>query len=333
MRSLGFIHILVFLWLSAYAAAQPAGTAVSRAGERDAKPRVEIRVLEGGWGEARTEDIETVLRSVAAVLLEHFPGRRLHPILVAHSDPHPLTLFERGPRGEYQVRLSARGQYWAHYAYEFAHELAHILSNYEHYASFGAITANQWFVEALCEAASLYALKRLALVWEVSPPRPDWRAHAQAFRQFAERFFNERHRRLPPDTSLAAWFEKKERDLRQNPYLRDRNEVVANVLLPLFEKNPEIWQAIAYLPATGASFRDYLFAWRANAPKDCRDFITYVMVLFGIREEGGQVRASSPDFPAVAVALNPEAQSAGSERGDGSGSASSLQALPEDITR
>jgi hypothetical protein len=308
MRSPGFIHILVFLLLSVHAAAQPVGTTVPRTGERNAKPQVEIRVLEGGWGEARTEDIETVLHSVAGVLLEPFPGRHLNAILVAHTDRHPLTLFERGPQGEYQVYLSARGRHWAHYAYEFAHELSHILSNYEHFALSEAATGNQWFVEALCEAASLYALKRIAYVWEVSPPHPRWRAHALTFAEFAQRLINERHRRLPPGTSLAAWFEQKERDLRRNPYLRAHNEVVANVLLPLFEDNPEIWRAIAHLPATGARFRDYLSAWRANAPEDCRGFITYVMTLFGMQGGGGQATTPSLEVPAAEITFTPALQ-------------------------
>ncbi len=269
------------------------------------RPGLEIRGLEGGWGDARAEDIETVLYSVAAVLLEHFPGRRLNPILVAHSDERPLTLFEKGPQGEYRIYLSASDQHWAHYAYEFAHELSHVLTNYEHYASSGTITPNQWFAEALCEAVSLYALKQLALAWDVSPPQPRWRTYAPELEQFAERFIREPHRRMPPDTLLATWFEQREQDLRRNPYLRPYNEVVANVLLPLFEENPEIWQAIGYLPAKGASFRDYLHAWRANAPDECKDIITYVMALFGLLQDGRQTGTASPETSAAYAAPAP----------------------------
>lgn len=310
MRVLGFIHILVLLSLPVTVAAQPAPHEIPPPGagspvhEHETRPRLEIRVLEGGWGDASTEDIETVLRSVAAMLLEHFPDRRWNPVLVAHTDEHPLTLYEKGPNGEYRVFLSARDRHWAHYAYEFAHELSHILTHYEHYAS-ETVTANQWFVEALCEAASLYALRRLAVAWEIAPPHPRWRPFAPAFAQFAQRFIDERHRRLPPDTSLAAWFEQRERDLRRNPYLRAHNEVVANVLLPLFEENPEIWQAIAYLPATGAGFRDYLHAWRANAPEDCKGFITHVMALFGVLEDGVEKGISTSEFPAAGAASSP----------------------------
>lgn len=309
MRSPSFIvALLLFLPLPAHADAQSvqhetaAPEAASQKYDYKKRPGVEIRVLDSGWGDARAGDIETVLYAVAAVLLERFPGRRLNPILVAHSDGHPLTLYEKGPNGEYRIYLSAKDQYWAHYAYEFAHELTHILTNHEHFAFFREITHNQWFSEALCEAVSLYALKQLAFLWEVSPPHPRWRPYAPAFEEFAERLFSERHRRLPPDTLLAAWFEQNEQDLKRDPYLRKHNEVVANILLPLFEENPEIWQAIGYLPAKGASFRDYLLAWRANAPEDCKDIITYIMGLFGLLRDSGEKGTGSSETPAPGAA-------------------------------
>ena len=299
MGLVGFIVALLFLSVSTGADVQSVRQhaavpqAPSEEYQYNKRPDLEIRVLEGGWGDARAEDIGTVLYSVAAVLLERFPGRRLNPILVAHSDDFPITLYEKGPQGEYRIYLSAGDRHWAHYAYEFAHELTHILTNHEHFAFSREITHNQWFSEALCEAVSLYALKQLALVWQVSPPQPRWRSYAPTFEEFAERLFNERHRRLPLDTLLATWCEQNEPDLRRDPYRRAHNEVVANVLLPLFEENPEIWQAIGYLPAKGASFRDYLNAWRANAPDDCKDIITYVMALFGLVQDSGKTGIAS----------------------------------------
>ncbi len=249
---------------------------------------LEIRVIGGGWGDARPDEVEAVLNSVATILLEHFPGRRLHPILVAHSDEYPITLYKKGPGGEYQVYLSAKDRHWARYTYEFAHELSHILTNYDHRSHPNMTTHNQWFEEALCEVGSLYALKRLASVWKVSPPHPQWAAYASEFARYAERFLCEPHRRLPPDISLATWFQNNEDELRGNPYSRRRNEVVANLLLPLFEEHPEFWEATGYLrpKGKGSSFREYMQAWHANAPGDYKDAIRHIMVLFGILEGG-----------------------------------------------
>jgi hypothetical protein len=96
-------------------AAPPAWGAVTEqplaAAVHDRRPRaVEIRVLDGGWGSARTQDIEAVLYSVAGILLEHFPGRRLHPILVTHDPARPMTLYDLGECGAHQTAHQPAGR-------------------------------------------------------------------------------------------------------------------------------------------------------------------------------------------------------------------------------
>ena len=271
---------------------------------------LEIRVIGGGWGDARPKEIETVLDSVATILLEHFPGRRLHPILVAHSDEYPIILYKKGPAGEYQVYLSAKDRNWARYAYEFAHELGHILSNYDQRGYPNMTTDNQWFEEALGEVASLYALKRLASVWELSPHHPLRAAYAREFERYAERFLEEQHRRLPPNTSLATWFEQNEDELRGDPYLRCHNELVANLLLPLFEEYPQFWEAIGYLhpAAAGGNFQEYMHAWRANAPQRHKDLIRYIMALFGVLDSGRGTGTASLEAREVQPPLKPRSR-------------------------
>jgi hypothetical protein len=140
-------------------------------------------------------------------------------------------------------------------------------------------------------------LKRLAFAWEVSPPYPHWAAYAPTFEEYAERFLSERHRRLPPATALATWFAQNEQDLARNPYLRGRNEVVANILLPLFEESPHLWVAIASLnrEPRGNSFRDYLQTWHANAPEECKGTIKHMMALFGVWPESDARGSASSD--------------------------------------
>jgi hypothetical protein len=278
--------LLLALAATAVARAESApavtGAAIGESENRNA-PSVDIRVLGDDWGSARPADIESVLQSVAQTLLEHFPGRRLQPILVAHSAQHPITLYAKGPNGEYQVYLSATDHKWAQYAYQFAHELSHILTNYEHHA-YAAV--NHWFEEALCEAAALYALKRLAQTWATSPPYPHWAEYAPQFAKYADGFLDEPHRKLPAHTTLATWFQTYERELRADPHLRSLNEVVANLLLPVFEGIPHFWGAIGYLhvEAKGSDFAEYMQTWHANAPSDYKDIISDVMGWFGLAD-------------------------------------------------
>jgi hypothetical protein len=117
---------------------------------------------DGDWDGASLADVTKVLTSAAETLWEQVPERRLAPI---HVEPKggPIVLYQRGPGGAYRVRLDTGSTYWCQYAFQFAHEFCHILCRYEETEK-----ANKWFEESVCEAASLFALRRMAEVWKNS---------------------------------------------------------------------------------------------------------------------------------------------------------------------
>jgi hypothetical protein len=102
--------------------------------------------------------------------------------------------------------------------------------------------------------------------------------------RFFDLLVSEGHRRLPPHSPLAAWLRDNEERLRHDPYQRQKNEVVANLLLPLFEANPEHWDTLAYLNLDPDDARntlqDYLRNWYNSAPAEHRTFIADVLALF-----------------------------------------------------
>jgi hypothetical protein len=265
-----------------------------------------IKVQGNGWGNVRNERIESVLYSVADELMSRLPKKLGVPIIVTHTDSNPVAFYERGEKGEYRVALHARGENWHLYTYEFAHELCHILSNYEENARPGSSRYNQWFEETLCESASLYTLKNLAVTWENFPPLPDWGRESERLNQFFNLLIAEGHRQLPPHAPLSDWLMSNEERLRENPYLREKNEVVANLLLPLFQRNPENWSSLSYLnlepgDARG-SLQDYLRNWYRNAPAEHKIFIAEVLALFDMREV---IAAAIPAESALLAAADP----------------------------
>ena len=231
----------------------------------------------GNW-EADLRDVEKVLYSAAGELWTLFPDRRLAPILVQPKGG-PIVLFERGPAGEYRVRLDTGRLYWAQYAFQFAHEFCHILCGYV-----DEDTSNKWFEESLCETASLFVLRRMAKTWKTAPPYPHWKDFAPHLEEYARDRLDEVH--LPAGTTLAEWYRRHADQLRKAPCQRDLNRVVASALLPLLEKHPDHWEAATWLNA-GASkeprpFERYLADWRAHCPDKHKPFVSRIAKQFGV---------------------------------------------------
>ena len=74
--------------------------------------------------------------------------------------------------------------------------------------------------------------------------------------------------------------------MRTNPVLREKNAVVASVLLPMFEENPARWEAVSFLNESPQSPDEPLAAhlrnWRENAPRKYSAFIERIAAQFGI---------------------------------------------------
>lgn len=262
--------------------------AASGAVAAEAIPRakaMDIRVEAGDWGDVRPRDIEAVLTTVADTLLPSFPQHAAERVSVAYSTAGPSVLLEKPSNGAHRVFLNVRDARWDQFAYQFSHELCHIFTNHEHREIAPGVVSrdHQWFEETLCEAVSLVALERMATRWERSPPHPGWQGYASAFGEYAQQLRNEQHRRLAPDETLAQWFAANREALERNPYLRQKNELLAVNFLSLMEAVPGGLEAIGYLnaepSAPAGSFATYLESWYKCCPPRHRAFVSQVMAL------------------------------------------------------
>lgn len=248
-----------------------------------ARPDVKITVSADDWGDAEIEDIEKVLQSAAAELTSHISGINEILITVKNDVDGPRTLYKRGADSEFIILLDVKGRYWSKLAYQFSHELSHVLTMNQADRQ----TPNQWFEEAVGETASLYALRKMARTWQTNPPYRNWKSYSSSLSEYAENYIAEEHRKLPSDQNFIQWFEINQASLRENPYLRDKDELIANQLLNLFENYPEAWDAVIYLnhttPTSAQTFGNYLANWQRDAPPRHRSFIRQVGALFGYR--------------------------------------------------
>lgn len=240
---------------------------------------LEIRVAADGWGNAGTADITQVLRSAGESLTSQFPDRKFPPIEVSRSSTTPITLFKRGPAGELRVKLNVEGPYWAQFAFQFGHEMGHVVCGFEEYAN-----PNLWFEETICEAASLFVLGRMAESWKTRPPYPNWKDYAGSLRKYREDRIAKA--RLPDGTTLAAWFKDREPALRKDAGLRELNLTMAAELLPLFEEAPERWAAVSTLNTVrgdaSRSFPQYLRDWSSSSSEKHRELIAKIAARLGV---------------------------------------------------
>lgn len=263
-----------------------------------------IEVDRQGWGAVDPDDIRTVLYSVADTLLTRIPEHGPLALRVSHTHDTPAALYDRGPGGEYLIRLHADRDRWPLYVYEFAHELCHILSNYDR-AGAEIRRRNQWLEETLCETASLYALGSLGTQWEYAPPEAHLAPHAADLRRFFRFLVTEQHRKLPEEIELDEWLQEHEAHLCADPYQRDKNDLVARTLLPLFFIEPDGWDAIAYLNLDAgdalASLDDFLRHWYAHTPQRHRPFVARISALLSkgaVPSEPSRSAATAPATPA-----------------------------------
>lgn len=242
-------------------------------------PTIAIRLAdEAGWGDAVPADVRAVLDSVSGSLVPLVPDAG--PIaLEVHARGGPIALFERAPDGAVRVHLDTGGRLWSQYAYQFAHELCHVLCRFDR-----DDTGNRWFEESLCEMASLFVLRRMAASWRQAPPYPTWRGYAESLDAYATRLLDEA--RLPEGMTLADWYARHRDELPARPTDRKNAAIVAVSLLPIFEERPARWGAIRWLnsssPAAPRSFEAHLADWRGQVPTDRFDTIERIAEVFGV---------------------------------------------------
>jgi len=265
---------------------------------------LEIRLVdETEWGDAVPQDVRAVLLSSGRTLLRHVPDAEPPPIQVA-AKGGPILLYERSPEGHMQVRLDTGGRLWSQYSYQFAHEMCHAVCRERPGPN---RSGHLWFEEALCETASLFVLRRMAVSWRRDPPYPNWAAYAPRLAEYAETRLAESPR--PEGMSLAEWYDLHRDELVSRPLDRSNGLAVAAGLLPLFEAKPERWAAVRWLnvapPSRGRSFARHLEAWHRETPPRHAPAVEAVAEAFGIELDS----PAEPPPPALIDA--PEAAGSG----------------------
>ncbi len=261
------------------------------------KPKLvpRITVLPGDWNRTdlpattfiTPELIQTVCESVRDVFVRQLVYAFDSDILIHYRKEGPRVFYDRSPTGAYRIGLSIQNTSFSKLAFEFAHEYAHILQNYYRISR---EDKQKWFQESLCSMASLYILRKMDAEWLENPPEyPGWdfriQARSKAFRLLSRQLINRIPEELRNLDGLYGWYQVNLKRLEANPYLREKNDVVAFHLLSVFETNPEAWNTVRYLnsgPYTEEeTFEEYLEGWYYRTPPQWQPLVSLVMKRFG----------------------------------------------------
>jgi hypothetical protein len=241
-----------------------------------------VTPVKEGWFEASPVDVRAVTRSAASVILRHMPKElQIAPIVLKNGGKNPVVLFREKNQGVHTIFVNIKGRKWAQLAYQFSHELCHILANYE----VTQADVNQWFEEALCEASSLYTIEQMSISWKTNPPYPTWQGYAAELNHYYQDMLASKHRYLQAHETVATWYKREKEVLRKPDIVRAKVEVVGTKIYFFFKENPDRWRSMNYLnrwtPKSDTTLQQHLMIWEMNLPDDLKHVARTITSWFG----------------------------------------------------
>lgn len=279
------------------AAAWRESLATSKSPNAEAKPvehwitAGQLRILvRPNFPDAFPFTVMKVLQTASDPLLRHVPpDHAFPPLAVEYHAAGPLVFYERSREDPSTIvmRLSSKGAFWAQYVFQYSHELCHVIQNAQTQGPDEAL----FFYESLAHLASHYVLRSLAVTWKSAPPLPGegWTGFAPHLQEYSDALATQHQ--LPAGRTLAAWYAEQRDSLRTRGAadLRPAYETIALALLPIFERDPDNWEAVTFLGRRRSDLRDkkltfeeVLAEWRLACPARHQPLVERIATEFGV---------------------------------------------------
>ena len=159
---------------------------------------------------------------------------------------------------------------WSRLAYQFGHELGHVLANSWQPHAKPAIPS-QWLEEALVEAFCLRGLGRLADRWTQDPPFVHdnrFGAAIAGYRLNILQSYAEQAAGQGGSVNVAAWFAAHRGEMEAGGGLNPFAQAAALTVLADYERAPDCLEALGALNRwpgrSGMPIEDYLRLWEAS---------------------------------------------------------------------
>jgi hypothetical protein len=188
---------------------------LARAADASTAPSLLSAPLElmGDWGASPRPAAAIVIarmREVSLAGVRLLSDRQPDRLRVEeHSSGSPAIWLHDDPPKTAWIIVDIGGRDWCKLAYQFGHELGHVLAN-SWEATAKPQPPTQWLEEAMVEAFSIRGQGLLAASWEKNPPFTGDAPFAKAIRQYrADLIEGYRKSAQPkPGAEFAAWFSK-----------------------------------------------------------------------------------------------------------------------------
>jgi hypothetical protein len=222
--------------------------------------------LAGDWGGSPSRAAAVVItrmRQVSLAGVTLISDRQPDRLRVDdHASGPPAIWLHVDPPGTAWVIVDIGPRDWCKLAYQFGHELGHVLCNSWQWSAKPA-PPSQWVEESLAEAFSIRGLGLLAASWERDPPFPGDSGFAKFIRQYRADLTQQYRAAAPPGPDVAACYRTHCRDFTQG-----KGDPVVFAVLSEMESDPlcvEDLGALNRWPArSGAPVAQYLTLWQKS---------------------------------------------------------------------
>lgn len=251
------------------------------------------------WGSVSHTDVQILCENIVSHFEEHLrPENEINDkVNVSRTYiGHNFATLDPDPAVKYQIKIhlirdmKIRADDFYYFALPFAHEFCHILHNFE-------ITSvnnpNLWFQEGISTLGGVWALRAMAKTWRKDSPFGTHVEMDGGIAYFGKNFdhYADAYLKVFPEYQYegtgAEWLEEFEKIARsESPHGSTKFSVNAAQLtfkfLPIFEANPEAWNAVRKMPATKGMMSDYMQDWHDAVDPQDKQYVEAIADVMGI---------------------------------------------------
>ena len=232
--------------------------------------------IEGNWGASQAADVQAVLKScLLAVTTRLALNDNLAPsslrVIGEPERGYPMIWARDTEDQSATTILCSIDHQWAQLAYQFGHELGHIICNSSRAPAAKIEGPSHWLEEALVEAFSVNNLVWMAEDWAAKPPYPNWASYSPNLSNYAKERIDQcratEHANLF-ECKPSLWFESQAEHLNNATTLTVNILPIVPWLVDEFSSDRELLSNLVALntwPERGrCSLSDYIDKWRTS---------------------------------------------------------------------